>query len=201
MPRSLPNLALHFQLITARCLLRAPSQADIPHIFSATRVPGFNDGMLWEPPTSEGELQAPLEQNLEAWKTGHAFTFTIETQKDSTFVGRITIRPASGISVWDIGFWLHPNQEGKGFMTEAARAIVDFGFEKLGADAIEACHATWNIRSRRVLERIGMREVEYLAQGFQKQGKWVPEFLMRVNKPLSTVWIRGNNAEMQAALF
>jgi ribosomal-protein-alanine N-acetyltransferase len=178
------HLPLDFQLTTPRCRLRAPSAEDIPHVFSATRVAGFNDGMLWDPPASEEELLEPLRQNLEAWSSGVAFVFTIEMRQDANFAGRIGIRPGPRPrpNVWDIGFWLHPNHQGRGLMTEAAHAVVDFGFGHLQAEAIESRHATWNLRSRRVLDRLGMIEVEYLPQGFQKRGEWVPEFLMRLEK-------------------
>jgi ribosomal-protein-alanine N-acetyltransferase len=178
------NLPLEFQLTTSRCRLRAPNKADIPHIFSATRFPGFNDGMLWDPPASEEELLEPLRRSLDAWTSGQSFSFTIERLEKAEFVGRIGIRPGPNPrpNIWDIGFWLHPTQQGQGLMTEAAQAVVTFGFGPLQADAIEARHATWNLRSRRVLERLGMTEVGFLEQGFQKRGAWVPEFLMRVEK-------------------
>jgi len=103
------RLPLSFQLVKRRCRLRLPDQADIPHVFSATRYAGFNDGMLWDPPVSEDELRGPLERNLEAWKSGEAFTFTIEKKEERTFVGRISIRPTPDKGVWNIGFWIHPS--------------------------------------------------------------------------------------------
>lgn len=70
-------------------------------------------------------------------------------------------------------------------MREAARAIVQFGFAELNAEAIEACYATWNHESRKVLEAIGMSEAEFLPQGFQKRGAWVPEYRMRIERSQS----------------
>lgn len=180
------NKPMHFplelQLVTARCRLRAPTRAELPHVFSATRYPGFNDGMPWDPPASEAELEEFFQQSVAAWETGDTFTFSIETLADATFLGRIAIRRTPDPRVWNLGFWLHPSQQRKGFMTEAALAVVEFGFEQLGAVAIEACYATWNVRSRRVLERLGMVEVAYLRRGFQKRGVWVPEYRMRVER-------------------
>src|SRR5208283_2980870 len=176
------RLSLDFKLLTRRCRLRLPDPADIPHTFSATRYPGFNDGMTWDPPASKDELQAPLERNLDAWKAGSAFAFTIEKKEDLTFVGRIVIRQTSSPDLWNIGFWVHPEHQRQGYITEAAQAVVDFGFSILGAKAIEARHAAWNLPSRRVLERIGMVEVEYIPQGFRKRGAWVPEFRMLIRK-------------------
>jgi RimJ/RimL family protein N-acetyltransferase len=45
---------------------------------------------------------------------------------------------------------------GKGYATEAARAALDYGFEKLGLEEIVALTVPANWRSRRVMERLGM---------------------------------------------
>jgi ribosomal-protein-alanine N-acetyltransferase len=176
------HLPLDFELKTRRCRLRVPTEQDIPEIFSATRFAGFNDGMPWDPPASEEDLLPPLQRNLQAWADGIGFSFSIDEIENSCFVGRISIRSTDHANVWNIGFWLHPLKQGRGIMTEAAGAVIDFGFIQLGADAIEACCAVWNDRSRRVLERLGMREVEMLPEGFKKRGEWVKEFRMSVGK-------------------
>jgi len=53
-------------------------------------------------------------------------------------------------------------------MTEAAGAVLGLGFKTLSASRIEASHATWNIASRRVLQKIGMSFVRHVPQGFEK---------------------------------
>ena len=171
-----------FSLETPRCRLRQPNVADIPHVFSATRVQGFNDGMLWDPPATVEELQTPLMRSQQSWRNGEAFTFSIDRKQAGVFVGRISIRPTDRTDTWNIGFWIHPRHQGNGLMTEAAQAVLNFGFTVLGASAIEACHATWNAASRRVLERIGMKEVGYIEKGYQKSGAWVPEYRMRIER-------------------
>ncbi len=65
-------------------------------------------------------------------------------------------------------------------MTEAAKAIVEFGFTVLEAERIEAYHALWNTSSKKVLKRIGMKFVRYIPQGFQKHGKWVEVNLLAI---------------------
>jgi len=138
--------------------------------------------MLWDPPEAEAELLAPLQRSLETWRNGEAFSFSIDRKENGSFVGRIGIRPTDRTGVWSIGFWLHPEHQGMGLMTEAAQAVLGFGFPTLGASAIEACHATWNTSSRRVLERIGMKEAGFIEQGYQKRGAWVPEYRMRIER-------------------
>ena len=107
-------LPLDFTLLTARCRLRSVSEADIPHIFAATRYAGFNDGMTWDAPGSMDELQEPLRKNLEAWAAGRGFCFTMESRIDATFLGRISIRQEMEQGVWNIGFWTHPEHQGQG---------------------------------------------------------------------------------------
>lgn len=173
-------------LETPRCHLRAPTEADIPFVFSATRFPGFNDGMLWEPPTTPPELHAPLLASLAAWAAGAAYTFTLETQDGADPIGRISIRRTDRKDVWDIGFWTHPERQGQGYMTKAATRLLEFGFTALGAESIGACHALWNRSSRRVLEKIGMSFVRRVPHGFQKHGLWVAEDCLSVSR---TDWL------------
>ena len=76
---------------------------------------------------------------------------------------------------WDIGFWIHPRVWRRGYATEAAARIVEFGFETLGAERIVAAAATWNEPSLRILERIGMTRTGTNPYGFEKRGRWVEE--------------------------
>jgi ribosomal-protein-alanine N-acetyltransferase len=177
------QLPLTHALETARCRLRAPAADDIPHVFSATRHPGFNDGLRWDAPETPAELDAPLARALAAWMEGAAYSFTIERRSDGTFLGRISIRPAAaGVGRWNVGFWLHPAHQGRGYMREAAQAVLRFGFEQLEASEIEACYATWNHASERVLRSIGMIFVEHVAHGFRKRGRWVAENRMAISR-------------------
>ncbi|MBM4167905.1 MAG: GNAT family N-acetyltransferase [Ignavibacteria bacterium] len=72
----------------------------------------------------------------------------------------------------EIGYWLAEPYQGKGIMTEACRALVDFGFGKLALHRIVIRCATGNRRSCRVPERLGFRfegitrEAEFLYDHF-----------------------------------
>jgi [ribosomal protein S5]-alanine N-acetyltransferase len=158
---------------TARCLLRCPSIEDIPHVFSATRFAGFNDGMQWEAPGTIEELDEPLKESLLAWDEGKIFSFTIADPGSNRLLGRIGIRKTDRLDVWNLGFWIHPEQQGRGYMTESAIAIMEFGFNRLEAAQIEASYALWNKSSQRVLEKVGMKSVAYIPHAFQKRGHWI----------------------------
>lgn len=57
----------------------------------------------------------------------------------------------------ELGYWLAPEHWDRGLATEAARALVVFGFEKLGAEAVNSGHFLDNPASGRVLEKAGLR--------------------------------------------
>jgi [ribosomal protein S5]-alanine N-acetyltransferase len=67
-------------------------------------------------------------------------------------------------------------------MTESAQACMEFGFDRLEAIRIEASYALWNKASQRVLEKIGMKFMEYIPQGFQKRGQWIETNKMGITK-------------------
>ena len=56
----------------------------------------------------------------------------------------------------EVGWRLAYEAWGKGYATEAARAALRFGFEKLGLDEIVAMAVEGNRRSRRVMDKLGM---------------------------------------------
>lgn len=56
----------------------------------------------------------------------------------------------------EIGWRLAFNHWGRGYATEGARAAIDFGFKKAGLEEIVSFTVPSNIRSRRVMEKIGM---------------------------------------------
>jgi ribosomal-protein-alanine N-acetyltransferase len=59
----------------------------------------------------------------------------------------------------EIGWSVTPARQGEGFATEAARAALDWGFERAGLTRIVAFALLENERSRRVMEKLGMAYV------------------------------------------
>ena len=71
------------------------------------------------------------------------------------------------IEAGEIGYWLAETHWGKGYGTEAARAITDHGFETLGLTALQADYGIGNHASRRILLGLGFVE-RGEAKGFCK---------------------------------
>ena len=74
-------------------------------------------------------------------------------------IGSITIRKSD---VDNRGFWLAKPYWGKGYMTEAAEAVTTYAFEALRFNILRFTNARWNIRSRRIKEKLGARLVKVI---------------------------------------
>ena len=72
----------------------------------------------------------------------------------------------------DLGYELDPEHWGRGYATEAARAMVNFGFGELGLDRISSWCIADNAASARVLERLGFRQEGRLSRNEYFKGRW-----------------------------
>ena len=67
-------------------------------------------------------------------------------------------RPDAGGAVL-IGYAMYPGREGKGYATEAVRAMVDWAFAQPGVKVVRALAPVWNTPAVHVAEKVGMRPV------------------------------------------
>ena len=86
--------------------------------------------------------------------------FVAETRHDEAFIGFIGLsRPrftAHFTPCTEVAWRLVPAAWGKGYATEGARASLAYGFDTLGLDEIVSLTVPRNVRSRRVMEKLGM---------------------------------------------
>jgi ribosomal-protein-alanine N-acetyltransferase len=77
---------------------------------------------------------------------------------DDDFAGCAGLRPYKPEEqIYELGFHLRTTHWRKGLAEEAARAIITFAFDTLGARALFAGHHPDNAASRRILEKLGFR--------------------------------------------
>jgi [ribosomal protein S5]-alanine N-acetyltransferase len=82
--------------------------------------------------------------------------FAIELRGTGELVGAVTIDNHEQHRRAQIGYWCAIEHWGRGYATEAVRAVIDYGFRELRLNKVAAeCHAD-NPASRRVLEKAGM---------------------------------------------
>jgi len=77
--------------------------------------------------------------------------------------------------VGEIGFMFHPDHHGRGYATESALPLMDFGFEVCGFHRIIGRLEARNGASARVLEKLGMRREALLIENELVKGEWQSE--------------------------
>jgi RimJ/RimL family protein N-acetyltransferase len=94
--------------------------------------------------------------HAEAWRKGVQATFAI-TEPAIGLLGAVGLRIEEAHRRAELGYWIAVPYWGRGFATEAARAVLEFGFGPLGLRRIHATHLSRNPASGRVMEKLGMR--------------------------------------------
>jgi RimJ/RimL family protein N-acetyltransferase len=91
----------------------------------------------------------------------------------------------------DMGYVLSPDQWGRGYATEAARAILRFGFTGLGVHRVWSCCVPENTASAHMLEKIGMRQEGHLRDKEFFKERWLDSLLFAI---LEDEWREQNSA-------
>jgi RimJ/RimL family protein N-acetyltransferase len=88
--------------------------------------------------------------------------WAVEVKASGDFIGFIGLsipkRQLPFMPCVEVGWRIAREHWGRGYASEGAREALRAGFERLGLDEIVSFTALTNVRSRRVMERIGMRD-------------------------------------------
>ncbi len=90
-----------------------------------------------------------------------------------TCIGAISLMGAPAHVRAELGYWMGVPYWGHGHCTEAARAIVGYGFERMGLQRVCAFHFAHNPASGRVMQKIGMTREGCLREHVLKDGRRV----------------------------
>lgn len=143
-------------LETARLELRPFSPGDLDRLFSlygeaevmAIRKLGVQ---------SRAQTAEHLEEMVASWMTRGLGMWSVFESASETFIGECGLRSVGPKDpAIELSYGLLPQYWGQGYAREASRAAVDFGFSNAGLEEIVAIARADNVRSRRILEWLGM---------------------------------------------
>ena len=172
-----PEPASAILLETDRLVLRAPTPADAPVLAQLANERRIAENTRRLPyPYRRADAEAFLRQCAE----GSDLVFAITAHGDGTPIGLCGLDLCGGEP--ELGYWLGAEYWGHGHATEAARAVVDFAFERLGKNAIVSAARVSNPASRRVLEKCGFRWTGVGLYQFRAIGASAPVDRFRLNR-------------------
>jgi [ribosomal protein S5]-alanine N-acetyltransferase len=143
---------------TERLILRRMRLDDAEDLFAYGSDPEVTRTTTWPTHLSIDDSRTFLTWVLEQYERGEHAGWGIEHRADGKFIGTVGYVMFSDAGyVGEIGYALARPYWGQGLTTEAAKAVIRFGFDYLGLHRIQAtCHAD-NVGSYRVMEKAGMR--------------------------------------------
>lgn len=141
-------------LTTDRLVLSAPEASDIDAIYEACQDPDVQYYTSIPSPYTREDSVSFVRMVAEWWEQGSCCTWALRSESGlAGVVGLDSIRDRAA----ELGFWLAPGARGRGYMTEAARAVIDFAFGPMRLERVQWRAVVGNHRSARVAQKLGFQ--------------------------------------------
>jgi len=151
---------------TERILLQEANLEDAAFIFELVNSPGWlefiSDKGLKTLADAEEYIKSRLISSYQKYNLGLYKMVLKESNKAIGLCGLIS-RPS--LPNVDIGFAILPEYGGNGYTFEAGKAVMEYGASQLGFKTILGTTAPDNIKSQKLLEKLGLRLVETIQMG------------------------------------
>jgi RimJ/RimL family protein N-acetyltransferase len=173
---------------TPRLRVRPFAHADLEAFVSYRAHPDVERYQSWSNYTLErGQALIESMQGLMPGVPGQWYQFALEERAGGTLVGDLASKVNEGEPrEVEVGFSLAPAQQGKGYGTEALRALLGYAFGTLGMHRVMAVTDALNAPAAALLERVGMRREAHFHENVFFKGAWGSEFLFAM---LEREWV------------
>lgn len=161
-------------LQTDRLILRKINLDDIQDIFEYAKDEEVVKWVTWPVHKSIEDTKKYINFILDGYEKNKHLAFVAERKEDKKVIG--TVGFAEFFVDHDkaeIGYTFGAKYWGKGYATEAAKKIIEFGFNELGLNRIQAYVFAQNEASKKVLKKSGMQFEGAPRQAFKKDGKYL----------------------------
>lgn len=160
-------------LETNRLLLRRVSPEDVNEVLELRGNPATMKYIPRQLTTSIEEAMAHINMINDKIEKNEGINWAITIKGNPKFIGIIghyRIQPENHRC--EIGYMILPEYNGKGIVTEAIKAVLDYGFEDLKMHSIEAVIDPENIASERILLKNGFVKEAHILENELWNGKF-----------------------------
>jgi [ribosomal protein S5]-alanine N-acetyltransferase len=113
---------------------------------------------------------------------GTELILAITNKADGRLLGAIGLTIAAEHNRAELGYWLRQDEWGKGYMTEAARAMIGYGFNNLSLEVVTCHHLQPNTGSGRVMQKVGMKYEGHRRKFYHHRGQYFDIILYSILK-------------------
>ncbi len=168
---SMPESQVPTTLLTQRLVMRPfeNSDAELVEILLNDKEIASNSRSI-DYPYPAGDALKWIARHQIMWNNGDSYNFAIRLNASDQLIGSIGLDANKLDHSAELGYWLGREFWNCGFCTEAAKRVVEFGFETIGLHRITSHHFARNPASGRVLEKAGMTKEGRLRSHVRKWG-------------------------------
>ncbi|OCA70789.1 GNAT family acetyltransferase [Chryseobacterium artocarpi] len=150
-------------LTTERLTLRQPSESDVQEILSLRSDISVNKYLGRQLTRTTDEALAFIQKVNEGFKNNTGLYWGITNSNNKKLVGTICIFNFSDdLKTCEIGYELLPDYQRQGIMNEALKKILDFTFQTLEIQTIEAFTHKDNLSSTQLLEKFHFEKTTFV---------------------------------------
>jgi len=145
-------------LTTHRLILRRLEMTDDAEIYSLRSDDRVNEFLDRPKTISIEQARAFIAKIDDGIVRGQSLYWVITQKQDGKLAGTICLwNLVQETATGEVGYELKPEFQGKGIMQEALSAVLDYAFQVMKLEGIEACTHADNARSSRLLEKYDFR--------------------------------------------
>jgi RimJ/RimL family protein N-acetyltransferase len=171
------------EITTMRLVLKAPGEGDIPRLVQLANNRTVAESLASMPhPYNEECAREWLAGKSGSRADGHSFGIYLNIPEPA-FIGIIGFGAPDDRGQSDLGYWVGEPYWGRGYATEAVRAVLEYGFSLDGiTQMLGDCRIT-NVGSRRVLEKSGFEYRGFARSHCRAIGENVPVDCFAISRP------------------
>ncbi len=169
-----------YTIKTERLILSLIEPDDAYQLFPHMSNPKISIDMSWKPHETVNETLEFIQNVQSSFINEKSITWCIRLLSDiKTIIGIFSI-----ISIIrkhreliynkaELAYWIAPLYQGKGYMTESGKAIINFGFERLHLNKFFVAHHLNNENSKRLILKLDFTYTHVEKQAFMKNNVWI----------------------------
>jgi RimJ/RimL family protein N-acetyltransferase len=162
------------RLATPRLLLRQLAEGDardVQRLAGDAEVAATTANLPH--PYADGLAEAWIATHADLWRDRKGVVLGITLKATGELVGCTGLHFDVVHAKAELGYWIGRPHWGRGYASEAAQALVEYGFGVLGLHRIQAHYMAHNPASGRVMEKIGLSREGFSPGAMRKEGRFV----------------------------
>jgi RimJ/RimL family protein N-acetyltransferase/nicotinamidase-related amidase len=162
------------EIETQRLILRPFSMEDAKSVLDNWAGDEKVQKMYGEPAyKTVEEVKSLLQKYIAGYVTGYTYRWAVIEKESGECIGQIAFFLVDKFNSWgEIEYAIGKAYQGKGYATEAAKAVIDYGFKEIGFNKVQICVRPSNVKSKNVIEKCGFEYEGMLRDYFFIDGEY-----------------------------